>query len=311
MKWTTENIPDMKGKVVVVTGGNSGLGYESVKALARKGATVILASRSLEKGKEARKKILNEVPEGDIQVMQLNLGDLESVRAFATGFKKQFKQLDVLMNNAGIMMTPYFKTKDGFEGQFGTNHLGHFALTGLLLDMIQATPGSRIVNVSSGAHRNGAMDFDNLQFEGGKDYSPSKAYGRSKLANLLFTYELQRKFEEAGSKTIAVAAHPGVAMTNLARHLEKRLLFKLLMPLFKGLAQDQAMGALPQIRASVDPGVTGAEYYGPDGKREWKGFPVVVKSNEASHDLRDAAKLWEESEKLTGVKYVFNKAGRN
>ena len=307
MNWTIQNIPALTGKVVIVTGGNSGLGYESVKAFTMKDAEVILASRSLEKGEEARTAILQAVPEGKIQVMQLDLGDLESVRAFAADFKKKHKRLDILLNNAGIMMTPYFKTKDGFEGQFGTNHLGHFALTGLLFDLIQITPGSRIVNVSSGAHRNGVMDFDNLQFEDGKGYTPSKAYGRSKIANLLFTYELQRKLEASGSDTIALAAHPGIAMTNLARHMEGRLLFKILIPLFKRMAQDQAMGALPQLRASVDPGVKGAEYYGPDGKREWKGYPVVVQSNEASHNQKDAARLWEESERLTGVKFEFKK----
>lgn len=308
MKWTEQDMPDMTGKLVVVTGGNSGLGYESVKAFAKKGAEVILASRSKEKGEQARTEILQEVADGTIRVAQLDLGDLDSVRTFAADLKKKYKKLDVLMNNAGIMMTPYFKTKDGFEGQFGTNHLGHFALTGLLTDLMHDTPGARIINVSSGAHRNGVMDFENLQFENEKEYSPMKAYGRSKLANLLFTYELQRKLEAANSKCMAVAAHPGVAMTNLARHLEGKFLFKLLMPLFKRMAQDQAMGALPQIRASVDPGVKGASYYGPDGKREWKGFPVVVESNEASHNSQDAARLWEESEKLTGVTYSFSKA---
>ena len=202
-------------------------------------------------------------------------------------------------------MTPYSTTKDGFESQLGTNHLGHFALTGVLMDVMLQTEGARFVNVSSGAHKNGQMDFDNLQFSGGREYSPMKAYGRSKLSNLLFTYELQRKLEAAKKDTIAVAAHPGVAMTNLARHLEDRFLFKILSPLFKRMAQDQAMGALPQIRASVDPQVKGSEYYGPDGKREWKGYPVRVPSNEASHNLQDAARLWEESEKLTGVKFAF------
>jgi len=301
--WTIENISDLSGKVMVVTGGNSGLGYESVKAFAMKGAEVVLASRSMKKGEEARAEILKDVPRAIINVMELDLGDLESIRQFASEFKKAHKRLDVLLNNAGIMMTPYFTTKDGFEAQLGTNHLGHFALTGLLIDLILKTKGARIVNVSSGAHKNGEMDFDNLQFEDGKGYKSMKAYGRSKLSNLLFTYELQRKLEAAKKETISVAAHPGVAMTNLARHMEDKLLFKILAPVFKRLAQDQAMGALPQIRASVDPEVKGSEYYGPNGKREWKGFPVLVPSNEASHNLGDAASLWEESEKLTGVKF--------
>ncbi len=305
MNWTQENIPDLTGKVIIVTGGNSGLGYESVKAFAGKGAEVVLASRTAEKGETAKSEILKYYPEGKIKVMPLDLGDLESVRNFASAFKLSYKKLDVLLNNAGIMMTPYFTTKDGFEGQLGTNHLGHFALTGLLMDVLLKTPGARIVNVSSGAHKSGEMDFSNLQFENGKGYKSMKAYGRSKLSNLLFTYELQRKLESAQKESLAVAAHPGIAMTNLGRHLQGKLLVKLLMPLLKRMAQDQAMGALPQIRASVDPQAKGSEYYGPGGKGERKGYPVLVESNEASFSLQDAKKLWEESERLTGVKFHF------
>lgn len=304
-KWTLDNLPDLTGRTIVVTGGNSGLGYESVKAFALKGAEVVLASRTMEKGEQAKAEITKDVPGAKIIVMELDLADLDSVRSFAAAFRKKYKQLDVLLNNAGIMMSPYFKTKDGFEAQFGTNHLGHFALTGLLLDLLLKTPGARIVNVSSGAHKSGSMDFSNLQFENGKGYSPMKAYGRSKLSNLLFTYELQRKLESAGKDIIATAAHPGIAMTNLSRYMEKKLIVRLLLPIFKGMAQDQAAGALPQIRASVDPGVKGGEYYGPDGKNERKGYPVVVPSNAASHDKEDAAKLWEESERLTGVNFDF------
>lgn len=296
-------MPGLSGKVMIVTGGNSGLGYESVKAFAMKGAEVVLASRSAERGEQARRKILESVSAGKIRVMQLDLGDLESVRRFAGGFRSQFDRLDVLVNNAGIMMTPYFKTKDGFEGQFGTNHLGHFALTGLLMEVLLETPGSRIVNVSSGAHRNGDMDFGNLQFENGKGYSRNRAYGRSKLANLLFTYELQRKLESAGKETISVAAHPGIALTNLANHLAPKWMLRLVFPLFAFMMQDQTMGALPQIRASVDPEVQGGDYYGPGGRREWKGYPVRVPSSEASRNLQDAARLWEVSEKLTGVEF--------
>lgn len=303
MKWTLENIPSLDGKIMVVTGGNSGLGYEACKAFANKGAEVILTSRSMEKGNDAKAEILESVPHGIINVMQLDLGDLASVRSFASSFKEKYKKLHVLLNNAGIMMSPYFQTKDGFEGQNGINHLGHFALTGLLLDVILKTPGSRIVTVSSMAHKNGKMDFSNLLYENGKGYSRMKSYGRSKLANLLFTYELQRKLEAANSDTIAVAAHPGIAMTNLAHYLEENFLIRILIPLFKHRIQDQAMGALPEIRASVDPEVKGGSYYGPDGKKERSGYPVVVESNEASHDLQDAAKLWEESEKLTGVHF--------
>ncbi len=303
MNWNLANIPDLSGKIIVVTGGNSGLGYESSKAFTSKGAEVVLASRSTEKGEQARAEILKAIPGGNIKVMQLDLGDLESVSNFASAFKNSYQKLDVLLNNAGIMMTPYFTTKNGFEGQLGTNHLGHFALTGLLMDVVLKTPGARIVSVSSGAHKRGKMDFSNLQYENGKDYSPMKAYGRSKLSNLLFTYELQRKLEAANKEAITAAAHPGVALTNLARHLEGKFLFKILTPLFKLMAQDPVMGALPQIRASVDPNVKAGQYYGPDGRNEMKGYPVVVQSNEASHNLSDAASLWEESEKLTGVKF--------
>lgn len=303
--WTLVNIPDLTGKVILVTGGNSGLGYESVKAFSAKGAEVIMASRSIEKGEAARIEILKAYPKGNIKVKQLDLGELDSVRKFALEFTDSYKKLDVLLNNAGIMMTPYFTTKDGFEGQLGTNHLGHFALTGLLLDTLLKTPGSRIVNVASSAHRAGKMDFSNLQFENGKGYKPMKAYGRSKISNLLFTYELQRKLNTAKKDVLAVAAHPGFSNTNLGRHVEGKLLFKILIPFIKNMSQDQAAGALPQIRASVDPNVKGAEYYGPDGKKEMNGYPVLVQSNDASHNLKDAARLWEKSEELTGVKFEF------
>ncbi len=301
--WTFENIPDLSGKIIIVTGGNSGLGYESVKAFAKKGAEVIIASRSPEKAEEVKIEISKDNVSGKIRVMYLDLADLGTVKKFASEFRKNYKRLDVLLNNAGIMMSPYFKTKDGFEGQFGINHLGHFALTGLLFDLLDKTPGSRVVNVSSGAHKQGTMDFSNLMFNDGKGYSSMKAYGRSKLSNLLFTYELQRKLEAAGKDPIAVAAHPGIAMTNLGRYMEKKIIIKILFPLFKWMAQDQSMGALPQIRAAVDPTVKGGQYYGPGGKKERKGYPVVVPSNKASHNSEDAKKLWEESERLTGVKF--------
>lgn len=303
INWTTADIPDLNGKVIIVTGGNSGLGYESVKAFAPHGATVILASRSLDKGEQARKEILTKIPGGQIAVMPLDLSDLSSVRVFAADFKLKYHRLDVLLNNAGIMTTPYFLTKNGFEGQVGTNHLGHFALTGLLMGIIKSTPSSRVVNVSSMAHKQGSMNFENLLYENGKGYNPISAYGRSKLANLLFTYELQRKFSEKNIDSIALAAHPGVSRTNLARYLEDKLWFKVLYPLFPLFSQSAAMGALPQIRASVDPTVNGGAYYGPDGFRELKGYPVRVQSNKASHSLTDARKLWQISEELTKIKY--------
>lgn len=299
--WTTVNIPDLAGKVIIVTGGNSGLGYESVKAFAEKGAEVILATRLIEKG-EVAKKAMGEV-KGNISVLPLDLMDFSSIKSFTEKFQQKYKRLDVLLNNAGIMTTPYFLTKDGLEAQMGTNHFGHFALTGLLFGLLKNTSASRIINVSSMAHKQGKMDFSNLLFENGKSYSPIKSYGRSKLSNLLFTYELQRRLESAGIGCIAVAAHPGVSNTNLARFLEDKLIFKILKPLIMPLMQSQDMGALPQIRASVDENVKGGEFYGPDGFNEMKGFPVLVKSNSASHNLEDARKLWEVSEKITGVKF--------
>lgn len=301
--WTTDNIPDLKGKIITVTGGNSGLGFESVKAFSGKGADVILACRFTEKGEKAKAEILQQFPEGKIEVAELDLADLESVRRFAKNFQKNYSRLDVLLNNAGIMTTPYFRTKDGFEGQLGTNHLGHFALTGLLLPVLKKTPQSRVVNVSSMAHKQGKMDFNNLLFDNGKGYSPMKAYGRSKLANLLFTYELQRFFESNKIDSISVAAHPGVSQTDLFRYLDEKWYFSIVRPLFKAISQKSKMGALPEIRAAVDPDVKGGEYYGPGGFMELKGFPVKVKSNGRSHNKEDARRLWEVSEKLTGVKF--------
>ena len=301
--WTTNNIPDLTGKVIIVTGGNSGLGYEAVKAFAKKGAKVYMTSRSIEKGQNAQKQILDEVSDAAIEVAQLNLADLSSVRKFANEFAGSEDRLDVLLNNAGIMMTPYSLTADGFENQFGTNHLGHFALTGLLMETISKTPESRIVNVSSIAHKGGSFDFNDLLYSNGKTYDPMKAYRRSKLANLLFTYELQRRLSSAGNGTIAVAAHPGVSMTNLANHLTNNLLLKILTPIVGLLLHSPAKGALPEIRAAVDPSVQGGQYYGPDGFREIAGSPVLVESNKASHNEDDAKKLWEVSEQLTGVKF--------
>ena len=238
----------------------------------------------------------------DVRVAEVDLSSLSSVRSFADAWEGP---LDLLVNNAGVMTPRTWQgTSDGFELQFGTNHIGHFALTGLLLDRLLETEGSRVVNVASMAHNWGVIDFEDLQWER-KRYKKAKSYGQSKLANLLFTYELQRRLEAAGAQTVAVAAHPGMAMTNLGRHLQGKLLVKLLMPLLNRMAQHQAMGALPQIRASVDPQAKGSEYYGPGGKGERKGYPVLVDSNEASHSLQDAKKLWEESERLTGVKFHF------
>ncbi len=301
-RWSTKDIPDLSKKIVIVTGANSGIGFETAKELARKSAHVMLACRTVAKGQEAANRIRTEIPSAQLTPMALELNSLASVRAFAEAFHARFEQLHLLINNAGIMMTPYGKTEDGFEQQFGVNHLGHFALTGLLLDALAHTPGARVVNVSSLAHRFGTMDFDNLMFEKG-GYSPVKAYGRSKLANLLFTQELQRRAQAAKINLIVTAAHPGGANTTLARHILNRWYLRLLSPLMGLFTQSAFMGALPTLRAATDPTVQGGEYFGPDGFKEQRGYPVRVQMSEAAQNTTNARRLWEVSEQLTGVHY--------
>ena len=297
-KWDSHDVPDQKGRVAIVTGSSSGIGYETARVLAAKNATVITAVRNLEKGQSALEKIKDAHPDADARVMELDLASLDSVRRFAEKFKKEFSQLDLLINNAGVMMPPYSKTADGFELQFGTNHLGHFALTGLLLDLILKTENSRIITVSSGSHRAGKLDFDDLNWEKRK-YKKFKTYGDSKIANLYFTYVLQEKLERARSKTIAVASHPGWTGTDLQRHVG------LLSFLNRFFSQGIDMGALPTLYAASAPDVKGSDYYGPSGWKEMKGYPKKVDSNELSHDKDIAKKLWDVSEELTKVKYSF------
>jgi NAD(P)-dependent dehydrogenase (short-subunit alcohol dehydrogenase family) len=292
--WTAKSIPDLTGKIVIVTGANSGIGYETARALACKNATVILACRNREKGEVAIRRIDQEYPEAKTTLMRLDLSDLAWVRCFADEFVSHYNRLDILINNAGIMAIPFGKTANGFEIQFGTNHLGHFALTGLLLKLITCTPKARVVTVSSSMHLLGKMDFANLNGE--KRYHRQGAYAQSKLANLLFTYELQRRFEHAGVDTLAVAAHPGWTETNLQIHW--RLLW--MMNSFAG--QKPQMGALPTLYAATASDVRGGEYYGPRGLQVW-GYPARVRSNNRSYDAAVAARLWEISEELTGVRY--------
>jgi NAD(P)-dependent dehydrogenase (short-subunit alcohol dehydrogenase family) len=301
--WTTADIPDLTGKVIVITGANSGIGFEATREFARKGAHTILACRNLEKGQIALDQIKAEIPDASAEIMQLDLASLESVRQFVKDFKAKYDRLDILLNNAGIMMVPYGKTEDGFERQFGTNHLGHFALTGLLIDLLSKTADARVVNVSSNGHRFGKMDFDDLMYEDNK-YSSIGAYARSKLANLLFTYELQRRLEAQDLDVIAVAAHPGNSDTNLGTHLQEHPAYKIMQPIFGRMGQSAAMGALPSIRAAVDLDVAGSEYFGPSGTMETQGYPILVPSNKASQNQADAQKLWEISEELTGVRYL-------
>jgi NAD(P)-dependent dehydrogenase (short-subunit alcohol dehydrogenase family) len=301
-QWTTQDIPDLHGKVVVVTGGNTGLGFESVKAFTHHGAEVILASRSLEKGVAAKQRILNPEIKGNVQVMELDLANLASIESFSAQLHEKYNKVDILLNNAGIMFAPYGTTADGFENHMGINHLGHFALTALLLDLLRSAEGSRIVHVSSLAHQYGTMDFANFMYNKGKGYTPMRAYARSKLANLLFAYELQRRLEKDGAPVISVAAHPGIARTDLSRYIDKKIMYKMLMPVFQFFVQDAEQGALSQIRACTDPAVEGGTYYGPAGMNAWRGHPVQVQSSSASHSLEDAKKLWDLSVELTQTK---------
>ena len=301
--WTTADMPDLTGKVIIVTGGNSGIGFEAAKEFARKRATTILACRSMTKAGAALTELKAELPDAAAEIMQLDLASLDSVRQFAAAFKAKYDRLDVLVNNAGIMMVPYGTTEDGFEQQLGTNHLGHFALTGLLFDLLIKTPGARVVNVSSAAHHRGSMDFDNLMYEQGEGYTPMGAYGRSKLANLLFTYELQRRFEAMEANALTTAAHPGISQTNLMGHMADRWYFKPVMLVAPLFLQSAAMGALPTIRAAVDPAAQGGAYFGPDGPGERGGYPVAVESSDNAHNEADARRLWQVSEVLTGVTF--------
>jgi len=302
-RWTAKDIPDLNGRVAVITGANSGIGLEAARELARNGAEVILASRNQGKADNAVEDIMAEIPRARLKVIPLDLSSLDSIRRFSDEFLAGYNRLDLLLNNAGIMMVPFGKTENGFETQFGTNHLGHFALTGLLIDSLLDTPGSRVVNISSNAHHGGELDFEDLFYEGG-GYTPLGAYSRSKLANLLFTYELQRRLEEKSSQTMALAAHPGISATGLADHFIDQRFAWLVRGAMRLFFQSAARGALPGLRAGVDPDARGGEYYGPDGRGERSGFPVVVPSNPESHNLDAARRLWDLSERLTGVEYL-------
>jgi NAD(P)-dependent dehydrogenase (short-subunit alcohol dehydrogenase family) len=304
-KWTAADIPDQSGRVAVVTGANSGLGLATARELARAGARVVLACRSTEKGKDAASRIVSLVPGADVQPAVLDLADLESVRAFPASAPDR---LDLLINNAGVMAAPRRVTKQGFESQFATNHLGHFALTGLLLGRLLSAPAPRVVTVSSTLHRRGKMNFDDLQGE--RKYSPWGAYGQSKLANLMFCFELQRRATEAGTALLSMAAHPGYAATNLQFAATDRFYEKAFGWIGNRLlAQSADMGALPTLYAATVADLPGGTYVGPGGRSEQRGYPKVVTAAGKAYDEAAWRRLWEVSEELTGVHYDFAAAG--
>jgi NAD(P)-dependent dehydrogenase (short-subunit alcohol dehydrogenase family) len=301
-RWTAEQVPDLSGRTAVITGANSGIGYRTALVLAQHGASVVLACRSGTRAADAADRIRAAVPGADVGVEQVDLSSLASVRAAAGRLRADHQHIDLLVNNAGALRTRYVVTEDGFESTFAGNHLGPFALTGLLLDRLLATPGSRVVTVSSIGHRRGVIDFEDLNMTRG--YRSSTAYFQSKLANLLFTYELQRRL--AGTSTIAVAAHPGNAHSGLSREMNpvaRFLTSSRARFVMWWLVQGTDMGALGTLRAATDPDVRGGEYYGPPGRFQFTGHPERVSSSARSYDVAVQQRLWRESERMTGVVY--------
>lgn len=295
--WRPAMMPDLSGKTILVTGANSGIGLEAVKLFAGKGAEVIMACRNVEKAEVAAAEVRAVVPEARLVIMALDLADLASVKAFADAVKQRFSTLDVLLNNAGLMAPPLQRTKDGFEIQFGTNHLGHFALTGQLLELLEAADAPRIVQISSLAHRGGKLMWGNLNAE--KSYSRWAFYCQSKLANLIFARDLNRRLEKAGSKVHAYAAHPGYSATHLQDTVPAGGLFNTIM------AQPAEMGCLPGVMAATSPDVEPGGYYGPDGRiMELRGYPAPAFARKITDNKTVAQRLWQESERLTGVCYL-------
>ncbi len=300
--WTAADMPSQTGRVAVVTGANSGIGLVAARELARAGATVVLACRAPARASAAAESIMAAAPDASIDIWQLDLADLASVRECAAGLGESYPKIDVLLNNAGVMALPRELTADGFERQFGTNHLGHFAFTGLLLDRLLAAPEPRVVTVASGAHRMGRMNFDDLQGE--RSYNRWRAYGQSKLSNLLFMFELQRRSALAGATLRSLAAHPGYAATNLQSHSGSAVETAIMKVLNTAIAQSDEQGALPSLYAATME-LPGGTYIGPDGIAEGRGHPTVVGSSSRARDAGDAARLWELSEQLTGVSYPW------
>jgi len=314
--WTAADIPRQEGKLAFITGANSGIGFQAARELARAGCAVILACRDTGKAEAARARILTEIPGAQIEIVQLDLASLESVRTAAEAFLATGRMLDLLVNNAGIMALPERRlTSDGFELQLGTNHLGHFALTGQLLPaMLSGDPRDprRIVTVSSIAHRGGTMDFTNLQWQRG--YKPWPAYRRSKLANLLFAFELERRLRRANVPVISVAVHPGVANTNLFAAGPGQgggVIAKVILSFIALVAQSEQQGALPSLYAATASAIQGGHFYGPHGFRQMRGYPADVRAEAQAYDERLADQSWQVSEQLTGVRYAIPDAGQS
>jgi NAD(P)-dependent dehydrogenase (short-subunit alcohol dehydrogenase family) len=295
-KWNSSNMANQDNKIVVITGATSGLGKEAARVFAQKNATVIMAVRNTQKGEEVATEIKKALPDAKIEVRKLDLGSLSAIKSFSEGINDSYSHLDILINNAGVMTCPFSKTEDGFEIQMGTNHLGHFALTGLLMPLLKNTKGARIVATSSIAHRQGNIDFEDINWEK-RTYSKMKAYGDSKLANLYFAYELARRLKDDANAPIVTAAHPGWTGTELQRH---NFIFRILNPIF---SQNVANGVLPTLRAATDENAKSGDYFGPSGFQEIKGSPIVVKSNKMSYNEANAKRLWDLSEKMTGIKF--------
>ena len=295
-RWTAADIGDQSGRVVVITGGNTGIGFAAARALVQRGARVVLAGRDRERTEAAARRLPTAEP-----TVGLDLASLDSVRTAAAEIRTRYPRIDLLINNAGLMMPPYGQTADGFEQQFGTNHLGHFALTGLVMASLRDVAGSRVVTVSSSAHRQGRLDLDDPQFRR-RRYRPTAAYGQSKLANLLFTYELQRRLARSGAATIAVALEPGIVRTELQRHLTGGMSAAIRAVTRLVGQPDADQGALATLRAATDPDARGGDYFGPDGRlMRAGGFPVRISSSPRSYDADLAGRLWTLSEELTGV----------
>jgi len=295
-KWTTEKISNQRGKVIIVTGATSGLGKQASKILSEKEATVVMGVRNVDKAEEVKKEFLKSNPKASVDILKLELGSLASIKEFANTFLTKYDRLDVLINNAGIMMCPYSKTSDGFEIQMGTNHFGPFALTGLLMPILKETQGARIVSTSSLAHLGGNINFNDIHWEARK-YKTNKAYSDSKIANLYFTYEMARRNKNPSGFPTVVTAHPGWTKTDLLKH---SLVLNALNPIF---GQTPEMGTLPTLRAATDPSVKSGDFFGPDKMWGMRGHPVLVTSNPLSKDEEMAKTLWKVSEELTNVRY--------